>query len=49
MPDLGKYALQASLAYIVSLALLAVILWLSARQSKSAKTALEEMERRKNG
>ena len=50
MPDLGKYALEVGLAYGVSLALLAGIIWLSAMQSRRAKLDLDAAEERwKNG
>ncbi|MEQ8899637.1 MAG: heme exporter protein CcmD [Roseovarius sp.] len=44
MPDLGKYADAVLSSYAVSLALLALIVWLSLRRSKRIKKELEEVE-----
>ena len=46
MVELGDYALEVSLAYGVSLVLLAGIVWLSVAQSRRAKKALDEAEER---
>jgi heme exporter protein D len=46
MPDLGKYADAVLSSYAVSLALLALIVWLSLRRSKRIKSDLEEVERK---
>lgn len=50
MPELGKYAVEVSLAYGISLALLLGIVWISATQSRRAKHDLDTAEDRwKNG
>jgi heme exporter protein D len=49
MPDLGKYADAVLSAYAASIVLLIGIVVLSVWQSRRAKTALEEMEKRRNG
>ena len=49
MPDLGKYADAVLSAYAVSIVLLIGIVVLSVWQSRRAKAALEEMEKRRNG
>ena len=46
IPDLGRYAVEVTLAYGVSLALLAGIVALSVRQGKRTRRALEEAEKR---
>ncbi len=46
MPDLGTYAVEVGLAYAVSLALLALIVWVSVAQSRKAKRDLDEAEAR---
>lgn len=46
IPDLGKYAVEVSLAYAVSLVLLAAVVALSVRQSRKVKRALDEAEGR---
>ena len=46
IPDLGKYAVEVSLAYAVSLAMLVGIVALSVRQSRKVKRALDEVEGR---
>ncbi len=51
MPDLGRYALEVSLAYLVSLGLIGVLaLWYWAR-ARSVRRQLDEIETRrgKNG
>ncbi|MFU8898502.1 heme exporter protein CcmD [Roseinatronobacter thiooxidans] len=51
MPDLGRYALEVSLAYLVSLGLLGgLALWYWAR-ARSVRRQLDEIETRrgKNG
>lgn len=45
MPDLGQYATEVILAYVVSLALLLALIGLSVRRARRAKAALEEVER----
>jgi heme exporter protein D len=50
MPDLGPYATYVTLAYVVSLGLLAALVALSVWQGKRVKRQLAEAEaRRKNG
>jgi heme exporter protein D len=49
MPDLGKYAVEVSLAYLVSLALLAGLIWLSARRYRAVKAEMERVERGRDG
>jgi heme exporter protein D len=49
MPDLGKYAVEVGLAYLVSLALLGGIIWLSVRRYRRVKAALEALEQRQRG
>ena len=50
IPDLGKYALEVSLAYAGSLTALLVIVWISVARGRRIKRALEEAEARwKNG
>lgn len=50
MPDLGKYAAEVTLAYGVTLVLLAGIVLLSVRQARKARAVLEATEaRQKNG
>lgn len=46
MPDLGAYAVEVSLAYAGSIAILLILLGVSIAQSKRAARALEEAERR---
>ena len=46
IPDLGKYAVEVSLAYTVSIVLLGGIVLLSVRQARAAKAALDEAEKR---
>ena len=45
-PDLGKYAVEVTLAYGVSLALLAGLILVSIRQSKKTNAALDAAEAR---
>ena len=47
MPDLGEYAVEVLSAYVVSIALLAIIIALSWRRYTRVRAALEEAE--KNG
>ncbi|WP_322893559.1 MULTISPECIES: heme exporter protein CcmD [unclassified Yoonia] len=47
MPDLGNYVVEVTAAYIVSIALLAVIVGLSWRRYIRVRAALEQIE--KNG
>ena len=49
MPDLGKYAVEVSLAYLVSIILLGGIVWLSVRRYRRVKAALDLIERGRNG
>ena len=49
MPDLGKYADAVLGAYAASILLLIGIVVLSVWQSRRARAALEEMEKRRNG
>ena len=49
MPDLGKYADAVLSAYAASIVLLICIVVLSVWQSRRAKAALEEVEKRRNG
>lgn len=44
MPDLGKYAVEVTSAYIVSLVLIGMLVWLSWRKSKQVRLALEALE-----
>ena len=44
MPDLGKYAVEVSLAYGVSLALLAAMILYVLRRAAKARAALEAVE-----
>lgn len=46
MPDLGKYAVEVTLAYGVSLALLAAIILASVVRARKAARALEAAENR---
>jgi len=46
MPDLGKYAETVLSAYVVSLALIAVLVLISLRRSKKVKADLEAFERK---
>ena len=46
IPDLGRYAFEVTMAYGVSLALLAGIVVLSIRQGRRTRRALEEAEKR---
>ena len=48
MPDLGRYALEVSLAYAASLALIGVLVALSLLRSARVRRQLEEIERRRN-
>ena len=50
MPDLGRYALEVTLAYAGSLSALAIIVWISVARAKRIKRALDDAEARwKNG
>ncbi|MBU3261243.1 MULTISPECIES: heme exporter protein CcmD [Roseovarius] len=44
MPDLGKYAEAVLSSYAVSIALLAVLVWMSLRRAKRVKKQLEDVE-----
>lgn len=46
MPDLGKYAVEVSLAYGVSAVLLIGVVVLSVAQARRVKRALDEAEAR---
>ena len=47
MPDLGNYAVEVISAYVVSIALILIIVGLSWRRYTRIRAALEEVE--KNG
>ncbi len=47
MPDLGKYALEVSLAYAASLVLIGALVALSLRRSARVRRRLEEIEQRR--
>jgi len=47
MPDLGTYAVEVSLAYGVSIALLVGVVALSVVQARRIKRALDEAETRR--
>ncbi|WP_299751843.1 heme exporter protein CcmD [uncultured Boseongicola sp.] len=47
MPDLGTYAVEVSLAYGVSIALLVGVVALSVVQARRIKRALDEAEARR--
>jgi heme exporter protein D len=49
MPDLGKYAVEVSLAYAVSLVLLAGIIGMSVRRYRAVKAELERVEQGRDG
>lgn len=51
MPDLGKYAFEVSAAYVITIALLFILIALSIRTAAKAKRLLENQEERirKNG
>jgi heme exporter protein D len=51
MPDLGKYAFEVSAAYVISIALLLLLIAVSMRKAAKAKRLLEQQEDRirKNG
>lgn len=49
MPDLGKYAVEVSAAYGVSIALIIGLVWISVLRSRAVKRALQEAEARRNG
>lgn len=44
MPDLGKYAEAVLSSYAVSIALLAVLVWMSLQRAKRVKKQLEDVE-----
>lgn len=48
MPDLGKYWLEVSASYAVSLAILAMLVLLIARRNARVKAQLAEMEARRS-
>ncbi len=49
MPDLGRYAMEVSLAYVASLGLLAVlVLWVWLR-GRAVRRALDEFEKDRRG
>lgn len=47
MPDLGSYAFEVGLAYLGTLAIVALLVWVSLVQSRRAKRRLDEAERRR--
>ena len=48
MPDLGKYAMEVTAAYGVSLLALALVCFLYVRRSRSVKRTLTDAEARKD-
>ena len=46
IPDLGTYAVEVSAAYVVSLALLAAVVWLYLRRARHVKMDLDAAEDR---
>ena len=46
IPDLGKYALEVSLAYAGSLTALALIVWISVARARRIRAELDEAESR---
>ncbi len=48
MPELGKYAVEVASAYVVSLALLGGLVWLSLRQGARVRAELRAVEARRN-
>tara|TARA_B100000780_G_scaffold201157_1_gene142605 strand:- start:2098 stop:2250 length:153 start_codon:yes stop_codon:yes gene_type:complete len=48
MPDLGKYAVEVTVAYGVSLLALALVCFIYVRQSRSVKRTLRDAEARKD-
>ena len=48
MPDLGKYALEVTCAYGVSLVALILVSFVYIRRSRSVKSALDSAEARKD-
>ena len=49
MPDLGKYADAVLSAYAASIVLIIALVAFSIWQARKAKSALEEVEKRRNG
>lgn len=49
MPDLGKYALEVTLAYAGSLLLIAAVVLISVAQARRVRRALDDAEGRKSG
>ena len=49
MPDLGKYAEAVLSAYGISIVLIIALVAVSLWQSRRAKAALQEVEKRRNG
>ena len=45
MPDLGKYAVEVTSAYVISLALMAFIIGISWRRYVRVRAELEKIER----
>jgi heme exporter protein D len=45
IPDLGKYATEIGLAYVISLALLAGLIWHSLRVGRRIRTRLQNAEK----
>ena len=48
MPDLGKYALEVTVAYGGSFAILGALVLLTLRQSRRTRHALDQIEDRQN-
>ncbi|MGR3570370.1 heme exporter protein CcmD [Brevirhabdus sp.] len=44
MPDLGKYGTEVTSAYVVSVVLLLVLVWLSLRRARRVRRDLEQQE-----
>lgn len=48
MPELGKYAVEVMSAYVVSIALLAGLVWISVRQGARIRRELHSVEARRD-
>ena len=46
IPDLGKYAVYVLSSYAVSLALIAILVWLSVRRARKMRAQLDAVEQR---
>ncbi|MCW8841912.1 MAG: heme exporter protein CcmD [Rhodobacteraceae bacterium] len=49
MPDLGKYADAVLSSYVVSIALLVILVGMSLRASRKARAELQKLEDRRRG